>query len=244
MQLWYRSAPWSRSIVALAMFSLLLITPIRVFEHSSKVCSLRSHWTHHPDGVSENLAGQPFSFNTDIHSGVPPYDFDQPATSTAVASPTATAVSPASTALLPSTLPPILPTNTASLLTSADVWTPTATRGPEAPPAILAQPANGAETPELSGPAPTGESVTLTAPLTSATQEVATGPAIVESRIPGSTTYTGQVVAPSGSLLDRLTRNKPGIWGKKAFYVGLGVVYVVLLTLFLGLVFRLARQSD
>lgn len=58
------------------------------------------------------------------------------------------------------------------------------------------------------------------------------------------TTYTAQVTAPSGSLLDRLTRNRPGIWGMKAFYVTLGGVYIILLLLFLRLIFRLARYPD
>lgn len=78
-----------------------------------------------------------------------------------------------------------------------------------------------------------------------ALQAVTTATAVLEEGgTKAPTTYTAGVVAPSGSLLDRLTYNKPGIWGNKGFYVGLAVVYVVLLVLFFRLLFQLARQLD
>lgn len=47
-------------------------------------------------------------------------------------------------------------------------------------------------------------------------------------------TYTAGVRSELPSpLLDRLVRNKPSIWGNKAFYVLLGVLYLTLLCLFL-----------
>ncbi len=58
------------------------------------------------------------------------------------------------------------------------------------------------------------------------------------------TTYTARVAAPAGSLLDRLTRNKPGVWGNRGFYAALAVIYVVLLVLFLRRVFRLGKGLD
>lgn len=77
-----------------------------------------------------------------------------------------------------------------------------------------------------------------------ATSTAVTSPTAIVEGMKGPTTYTAQVAVPSGSLLDRLARNKPGIWGEKAFYVTLGIVYIVLLALFLRFVFRLARPSD
>lgn len=47
----------------------------------------------------------------------------------------------------------------------------------------------------------------------------------------------------SGPLLTRLARNKPSIWGNEYFYVGLGVVYVVLLVLFFREVIRLSHRE-
>lgn len=85
-----------------------------------------------------------------------------------------------------------------------------------------------------SRPAPTGISL----------QAVATATAVLEEGAKTPTTYTAAVVTPSGSLLDRLTRNKPGIWGNKGFYVGLAVAYVVLLGLFFRLIIQMARQQD
>ena len=47
-------------------------------------------------------------------------------------------------------------------------------------------------------------------------------------------TYTTRVgPEPSSSLLDRLTRDKPSIWGNKGFYILLGALYLMLLGLFL-----------
>jgi len=69
-------------------------------------------------------------------------------------------------------------------------------------------------------------------------QEATTTTAILEPEAEAPTTYTARVPLPTGSLLDRLTRNKPGIWGNKAFYVGLAVLYVVLLVLFFRLLLR------
>ena len=47
-------------------------------------------------------------------------------------------------------------------------------------------------------------------------------------------THTARVGSePSSSLLDRLVRNKPSIWGNKGFYILLGVLYLTLLCLFL-----------
>ena len=73
------------------------------------------------------------------------------------------------------------------------------------------------------------------------TQDVTPAPAIFEGGTEGPTTDTARIVVLSGSLLDRLTHNRPGIWGKKSFYVALGVIYTVLLALFLGIVYRLGR---
>ena len=50
----------------------------------------------------------------------------------------------------------------------------------------------------------------------------------------GIATYTAGVRSePSSPLLDGLVRNKPSIWGNKAFYILLGVLYLMLLCLFL-----------
>jgi hypothetical protein len=50
----------------------------------------------------------------------------------------------------------------------------------------------------------------------------------------GVATRTARVgLEPSSSLLERLVRNKPSIWGNKSFYIVLSVLYLMLLGLFL-----------
>ncbi len=87
---------------------------------------------------------------------------------------------------------------------------------------------------------------TLAIQASMSTHAVTTTPTVIlESHGIGTTTDTVEVATSSpGTLLNRLTQNKPGIWGNKVFYVVLSVTYVILLTLLLLLVFRLARPSD
>jgi hypothetical protein len=75
-------------------------------------------------------------------------------------------------------------------------------------------------------------------------QKVLTTTATLEAEAQPPTTYTARVHAPAGSLLDRLTYNKPSIWGNKAFYVGLAVIYVVLLVLLFRLLLQLGQQDE
>lgn len=70
-------------------------------------------------------------------------------------------------------------------------------------------------------------------------QPVATATAVLGHP---TTNTAGIVTSPPGSLLDRLTRNKPGVWGSGAFYVGLAVVYIVLLVVFFRFVLRLIQD--
>jgi len=57
----------------------------------------------------------------------------------------------------------------------------------------------------------------------------------------GTATFTAQALPPFSSLLDRLVGKKPSVWGNRYFYVGLGVVYVILLVFFFRQVGRLSR---
>ena len=240
---------------------MFLFVPARLPDYS------RTPWASVPNGARErgDMAGRSFSSSAVAGDGVvAPFALYQLATSTAVASPTATVVSPAPTDTTspPPTSPPAHPTNTVLSPTPANTRLPTATLGGEGTPATPTMlptatspsltPTVGPGQPEATVPAPMGEPVTATSPAAPATptqpaiatQEVATATAILESSTTPPTTYTARVGAPSGSLLDRLTRNKPGIWGNKAFYVGLAVVYVVLLVLFFRLLLQLGRQRD
>ena len=184
------------------------------------------------------------------------FGFYQPGTSTAVISPTATAVSltPTNTAL-----PPAQTTSTISLPMPTNVQVPKVTLGCERGMVIVTQPATAtalppAAFPDRSALTPIPEQVRSGLTITAAPilptqsvisiQQVATATAMVESSIQSPATPTAQLVTSSGSLLDRLTRNKPGAWGKKAFYVTLGGIYIILLALFLRLVFRLVRCPD
>jgi len=250
---------WIQSGVLWVMLGLFLFVPARLSDYS------RTPWASVPNRARErgDMAGRSFSSNAVAGDRVvAPFALYQLATSTAVASPTATVVSPAPTdTTSPSpTSPPAHPTNTVLSPTPANTRVPTATLGGEGTPANATAPPTatspsltstvGPGQPEATVPAPMGEPVTATSPAASAaqpaiaTQEVATATAIPESSTNPPTTYTARVVAPSGSLLDRLTRNKPGIWGNKAFYVALGVVYILLFLLFLRLVLGLSRHSD
>ena len=168
-------------------------------------------------------------------SSASPFTLAQPATSTAVVPPTATATLPPPTDTPPSAAPPE-PTDMVSLPTTTDLLSPTVALNDEATPTTATQPA--------SAPASPTAAPTDTPTLTPTLQAVTTATAIVEGSPKRSTTYTARVDVPRGSLLDRLTRNKPGIWGHKAFYVGLVAVYIILLVLFFRLLFQLARQSD
>jgi len=266
MQHIHRETTWIQSGALWGVvLGLLLLVPAQVFDYS------RTPWASVQDGTRErgDMVGRSFSSNAVAGDGVvAPFALYQLATSTAVASPTPTVVSPAPTDTTspPPTSPPAHPTNTVLSPTPANTRVPTATLGGEGTPATATPPATpttlptatspsltptaGPGQPEASVPAPTGEPVTATSPAASATstwpaiaiQEVATATAILESSTNPPTTYTVRVVAPSGSLLDRLTRNKPGIWGSKAFYVGLAVVYIVVFALFLTLVLRVTRD--
>lgn len=69
-------------------------------------------------------------------------------------------------------------------------------------------------------------------------QPTSTATTNLEGDVGNPTTNTASVHLPPGSLLDRLTYNKPGILGNKFLYVGLAVVYVVVCTLFLILIYR------
>jgi len=49
---------------------------------------------------------------------------------------------------------------------------------------------------------------------------------------------------PSESLLDRLVKDKPSVWGSKIFYVGMAILYVVLIALFLLRLLQLSTRAD
>jgi len=49
---------------------------------------------------------------------------------------------------------------------------------------------------------------------------------------------------PSESLLDRLAKDKPSIWGRKSFYIGIAILYVALLSAFLWVLVRLAGTGN
>ena len=46
------------------------------------------------------------------------------------------------------------------------------------------------------------------------------------------TTDVGRAETTPAPLLDSLARNKPSVWGSKGFYILLGLIYIVLLGLF------------
>lgn len=75
-------------------------------------------------------------------------------------------------------------------------------------------------------------------------QDVNTATAITQGWSSDSATFTARVEVLSGSLLDRLTRNKPGIWGDKLLYIGLGALYIVLLSLLFRTIFREASVAE
>lgn len=58
----------------------------------------------------------------------------------------------------------------------------------------------------------------------------------------GTATMTRQVPSTPLSLLDRLADNKPSIWGNKAFYVILALLYVTLLSLLLYQIINLPNS--
>jgi len=51
--------------------------------------------------------------------------------------------------------------------------------------------------------------------------------------VTGTATSTAWIPAKPSPLLDRLVKDKPAIWGSKAFYILLGILYATLLSLFL-----------
>lgn len=237
--------------------SLLLILPTPVFGQLTQAWYSWSYDTYNGAGRPETTGWSSAIDMGGGNSATVWFGLYQLATPTAVTSPTATVVSPIPTDTVPPSPvpPPAGPTETLPPPAPGDTVEPTATVGAGETPATATQPATVAPTstplqPKASPPEPTQEPATATAPvapppqLAISTQEITTMMAILEAEGEAPTTYTARVAAPSGSLLDRLTYNKPGIWGNKAFYVGLAVVYVVLLVLFFRLLFQIGRQSD
>lgn len=239
--------PCAKSTAAWAVCNLFLVVLAPTWVYSVNLWPPRLYEAYPQDNKSENWAGQSLSCNIDAgDDAMIPLSLSHLITSTAVASSTARVIAPMPTNTVP---PPVEPTNTVS----SPAFTATPDR--ETTPILTTEPATAAPIvtptlqqvqPEASFPASPGESVSATGALVLetqlaiSTQAVTTGTAILTS----PTTYTAQIAVPSGSLLDRLTRNKPGIWGNKAFYVGLVVIYIVLLALFFRLVFRLAQDID
>jgi len=247
MQGRYHDSTCAKSTAAWAVCSLFLVVLAPTWVYSVNLWPPWLRETYPLDNKSENWAGQWLSCNIDAGDDAMRSLFlSHLAISTAVASPTARVISPMPRNTVP---PPVEPTNTVSLLaftatpdraTMPILTTESATAAPVVTPTLQQM------QPEASFPASPGESVSATGSLVPetqpaiSTQAVTTGTAILTS----PTTYTAQIAVPSGSLLDRLTRNKPGIWGNKAFYIGLVVIYIVLLALFFRLVFRLAQDMD
>lgn len=255
-----RELAWAGSIVPWLLFGLLcVVSP--AFGHGTTVgesvlCRIPDQ---HERGEKVTAGWMSPVGDVKIEVAVPLTLF-QLATPTPVTSPTATVASPPTDTAAPQA-PPVHPTDTASPAAPSDTGGPQETvpvtptemisLGPSLTPVatdtLTASPTSVQEPAEATPPAPT--SVPLTPPALATQpampiQEVTTTTAGLEPEAEAPTTYTARVPLPTGSLLDRLTRNKPGIWGNKAFYVGLAVVYVVLLMLFFRLLFQLGRQSD
>lgn len=257
----YHNALWIKSITGWATFSLLLVFSAQVFAYARMPRAFVSYEVQHSEAGLEDPVGQRCLFTRVAgDSSVILFALQElttPTAVTSVTSPTATVVSPVptDTASPSPALPPAQPTDTVSPPTPADTVAPTVTVGAGETSATATQPAIVAPAatplqPEASPLKPTQKLATATAAAAPATQpaistqEVTTDTTILEPGAEAPTTYTARVAAPWGSLLDRLTYNKPGIWGNKAFYVGLAVVYVVLLVLFFRLLFQLGRQED
>ena len=136
-----------------------------------------------------------------------------------------------------------------AFVTTANTWAPTKTVVPTSTDTTETKP---------TGSAILGSEYTDVLPLTSLQSSASTQAVIPETRsmaaaalkpttvtwatwtatvarvATGIATHTvGVVSEPSSPLLDRLVRNKPSVWGSKAFYILLGVLYLTLLGLFL-----------
>jgi len=77
-----------------------------------------------------------------------------------------------------------------------------------------------------------------------ATVTWATWTATVTGTATGTATSTAPVLLMPSPLLDRLVANKPSIWGHRAFYIILGLLYVILLGMFLRWTINIPRSPS
>jgi len=233
------------------VFGVLLALSTSTFEYTVEMWSPSLHEVCYTQKKAENVLERLRLFDTYARAEngftVPLTPF-QLTTPTAVMSPTVTSTSPPLTATTSLSL--TRSTNLTSVPTTINSQVAAETPDPEVVPAIATRPARKAASPKEDIPTIASQPITATVAaasvtqLTISTKDVSATTATLEAEAQPPTTYTARINVPTGSLLNRLTYNKPGIWGSKAFYIGLAIVYVVLLVLFFRLLIQLGQQPD
>ena len=122
-----------------------------------------------------------------------------------------------------------------ALMRVAGVPAPPIAESFQAPVAFKKHVATGGAIPASAGKETLAADRSPTNIATTTTVTWATWTATTTSVATNLATYT------TSPLLDRLVANKPSIWGNRAFYIILGLLYVILLGLFLQRIINIPR---